>query len=176
MLPCSLPYIRNIRKTINTTIWPNNNNNNINNNNNNNGESNCDASFPKKSESEGGSGSAAVYKVIIGEKGSDQTCDEPLEEVKVGPVFGTPHPLRRVSRPDSPHVDGRSWSRRGEGGRCERISEREEEDEKQLEISDSENNLTEGDDGDYEEEEGADSVFEEESESEETECPKSAER
>ena len=174
MLPCSLPYIRNIRKTIHTTIWPNNNNSsNNNNNNNNNSESNYNASFPKKSESEAVSEST-VYKVIIEKKGSlSGQTSEPSEEVKVEParlVFGTPHPLRRV-RPDSPHVEGKVFSRSGEGwleGRCERISEREEEES----MSDSE---TEDNDGDYnDDEEEEDSVFEEVGESEEQKeknCP-----
>ena len=166
MLPCSLPYIRNIRKTIHTTIWPSNNNssNNNNNNNNNNSEINYNASFPKKSESEAVSEST-VYKVIIEKKGSlSGQTSEPSEEVKVEParlVFGTPHPLRRV-RPDSPHVEGKGFSRSGEGrleGRCERISEREEEES----MSDSE---TEDNDGDYNDDE-EDSVFEEARESEE---------
>ena len=155
MLPCSLPYIRNIRKTIHTTIWPNHNNNN-----NNNDESNYNVSFPKHPTGE--SEESAACKVIIEKKRSGQTC-ETSQEVKVRPaevVLGTPHPSRRI-RPDSPHVelDGRDWSRRGTVARlCERISEREEE-----EMSDCENNPPEGGDGDYEE---SDSVFEEESESE----------
>ena len=165
MLPCSLPYIRNIRKTIHTTIWPNHNSNNINNNNNNNNsESNYSASLAKKpvAESEEAVSESAVCKVIIEKKGSGQTSQPPSEEVKVGSaevVFGgTPHPMRRRRvRPDSPHVDGKVWSRRGEGGRCERISEKEE-------MSDSENNPKEGSDGDYGE---SDSVFEEESGNEE---------
>ena len=180
MLPCRLPYIRNIRKTIHTTIGPNHNSNNINNNNNNNNsESNYSASLAKKPavESEEAVSESAVCKVIIEKKGSGQTSQPPSEEVKVGSaevVFGTPHPMRRRRvRPDSPHVDGRVWSRRGEGGRCEKISEKEEE------VSDSENNPKEGSDGDYGE---SDSVFEEESgneegsESEETRCPKIEER
>ena len=155
MLPCSLPYIRNIRKTIHTTIWPNHNNNN-----NNNDESNYNVSFPKHPTGE--SEESAACKVIIEKKRSDQTC-ETSQEVKVRPaevVLGTPHPLRRRIRPDSPHVelDGRDWSRRETVTRlCERISEREEE------MSDCENNQPEGGDGDFEE---SDSVFEEESESE----------
>ena len=154
MLPCSLPYIRNIRKTIHTTIWPNHNNNN------NNDESNYNVSFPKHPTGE--SEESAGCKVIIEKKRSDQTC-ETSQEVKVRPaevVLGTPHPSRRRIRPDSPHVelDGRDWSRRETVTRlCERISEREEE------MSDCENNQPEGGDGDHEE---SDSVFEEESESE----------
>ena len=105
-----------------------------------------------------------MCKVIIEKKRSGQTC-ETSQEVKVRPaevVLGTPHPLRRRIRPDSPHVelDGRDWSRRETVTRlCERISEREEE-----EMSDCENNPPEGGDPDFEE---SDSVFEEESESEE---------
>ena len=155
MLPCSLPYIRNIRKTIHTTIWPNHNNNN------NNDESNYNVSFPKHPT--GGSEESAACKVIIEKKRSDQTC-QPSQEVKVRPaevVLGTPHPLRRRIRPDSPHVDGRDWSRRETVTRlCERISETEREEE----MSDCENNPPEGGDPDFEE---SDSVFEEESESEE---------
>ena len=103
MLPCSLPYIRNIKKTIHTTIWPNHNNNN------NNDESNYSASYPKKPAGGESVEGSAVRKVIIEKKGSpalEASC-QTSEEVKVRSTkevgSGTPHPLRRV-RPDSPHV------------------------------------------------------------------------
>ena len=169
MLPCSLPYIRNIKKTIHTTIWPNHVSNSLNNNN---GESESayihNASSLKRPDSDAISESG-VDKGLI-EKGTwpnTQSCQVPAEQVKVV----TPHPeKRRLShpRPDSPLVEKARALKRQDVGKWERISEREEEEVEEYE------DLA---DRDFDDDEEADhSVFEESGDEEESGCSKSSTR
>ena len=169
MLSSNLPYIKSIRKTIHTTIWPNHVSNS---NNNNNGESesanNHNASSLKRPDSDAVS-EPAVDKGLI-EKGTGrntQSCQLAGEQVKVV----TPHPeKRRLShpRPDSPLVEKARALKRQEVGRWERISEREEE-----EVEES----GDLDDRDCDDDEEADhSVFEEGGDEEESGCSKSSSR
>ena len=170
MLSSNLPYIKSIRKTIHTTIWPNHATNS--NNNNNNGESESayihNASSLKRPDSDAVS-EPAVDKGLI-EKGTGrntQSCQLAGEQVKVV----TPHPeKRRLShpRPDSPLVEKARALKRQEVGRWERISEREEE-----EVEES----GDLDDRDCDDDEEADhSVFEEGGDEEESGCSKSSSR
>ena len=166
MLSSNLPYIKSIRKTIHTTIWPNHVSNS---NNNNNGESesayNHNASSLKRPDSDAVS-EPGVDKEGLIEKGTGpntQSCQVASEQVKVV----TPHPeKRRLShpRPDSPLVEEARALKRQEVGRWERISEREEESEDLA-------------DRDFDDEEEADhSVFEESGDEEESGCSKSSTR
>ena len=165
MLSSNLPYIKSIRKTIHTTIWPNHVSNS---NNNNNGESESayihNASSLKRPDSDAVS-EPAVDKGLI-EKGTGrntQSCQLAGEQVKVV----TPHPEKRRftnPRPDSPLVEKARALKRQEVGRWERISEREEESEHLA-------------DRDFDDDEGADdSVFEESGDEEESGCSKSYSR
>ena len=167
MLSSNLPYIKSIRKTIHTTIWPNHVSNS---NNNNNGESesayNHNASSLKRPDSDGVS-EPAIDKGLI-EKGTRPNTQKlAAEQVKVV----TPHPEKRRlthPRPDSPLVEKARALKRQEVGRWERISEREEE-----EVEES----GDLDDRDCDDDEEADhSVFEEGGDEEESGCSKSSSR
>ena len=171
MLSSNLPYIKSIRKTIHTTIWPNHVSNS---NNNNNGESesayNHNASSLKRPDSDAVS-EPAVDKEGLPEKvtgRNTQSCQLAAEQVKVV----TPHPEKRRlthPRPDSPLVEKARALKRQEVGRWERISEREEEEEVE-ESGDL-------DDRDCDDDEEADhSVFEEGGDEEESGCSKSSSR
>ena len=157
MLSSNLPYIKSIRKTIHTTIWPNHVSNSLNNNN---GESESAYNHNSDAVSE-----PAVDKGLI-EKATGpntQSCQPTVEQVKVV----TPHPEKRRlthPRPDSPLVEEARALKRQEVGRWERISEREEESE----------DLADCDFDD--EEEADDSVFEESGDEEESGCSKSSTR
>ena len=170
MLSSNLPYIKSIRKTIHTTIWPNHVSNS--NNNNNNGESesahNHNASSLKRSDSDAVSEPAVDKGLIEKATGPNtQSCQLAGEQVKVV----TPHPeKRRLShpRPDSPLVEKARALKRQEVGRWERISEREEEEEEES---------GDLDDRDCDDDEEADhSVFEEGGDEEESGCSKSSSR
>ena len=167
MLSSNLPYIKSIRKTIHTTIWPNHVSNS---NNNNNSESestyNRNGSSLKRPDSDAVS-EPAVDKGLI-EKGTwpnTQSCQLAGDQVKVV----TPHPEKRRlthPRPDSPLVEEARALKRQDVGRWERISEREEEEESE--------DLADCDFDD--EEEADDSVFEESGDEEESGCSKSSSR
>ena len=166
MLSSNLPYIKSIRKTIHTTIWPNHVSNS---NNNNNGESesanNHNPSSLKRPDLDAVS-EPAVDKEGLPEKGTwpnTQSCQVAGDQVKVV----TPHPEKRRlthPRPDSPLVEEARALKRQDVGRWERISEREEEEE----------DLADRDFDD--EEEADDSVFEESGDEEESGCSKSSTR
>ena len=160
MLSSNLPYIKSIRKTIHTTIWPNHVSNS---NNNNNGESESAYNHNSDAVSE-----PAVDKESLPEKAAGpntQSCQLAGEQVKVV----TPHPEKRRlthPRPDSPLVEEARALKRQDVGRWERISEREEEEESE--------DLADRDFDD--EEEASDSVFEESGDEEESGCSKSSTR
>ena len=169
MLSSNLPYIKSIRKTIHTTIWPNHVSNSINNNN---GESESaytpNASSLKRPDSDAVSEPAVDKGLIEKTTGPNtQSCQLAGEQVKVV----TPHPEKRRlthPRPDSPLVEKARALKRQEVGRWERISEREEE-----EVEES----GDLDDPDCDDDEEADhSVFEEGGDEEESGCSKSSSR
>ena len=170
MLSSNLPYIKSIRKTIHTTIWPNHVSNS---NNNNNGESesayNHNASSLKRPDPDAVS-EPAVDKESLPEKAAGpntQSCQLAGEQVKVV----TPHPEKRRlthPRPDSPLVEEARALKRQDVGKWERISEKEEEEEEESE------DLADRDFDD--EEEASDSVFEDSGDEEESGCSKSSTR
>ena len=170
MLASNLPYIKSIRKTIHTTIWPNHVSNS---NNNNNSESestyNRNGSSLKRPDSDAVS-EPAVDKEGLPEKGTwpnTQSCQLAGEQVKVV----TPHPEKRRlthPRPDSPLVEEAKALKRQDVGKWERISEREEEEgEESGHLADR---------GFDDEEEADHSVFEESGDEEESGCSKSSTR